>query len=72
MAFLDKRDRNLEKVEWSGEGLLKDSFRNFLKEIRSLIWVSSSGSDFIPTQLNAKPIQPWVKPFLDEHAFEQH
>jgi len=45
IAFLDKRERNWENVEWSGDGLLKDRFRNFLKDNRSLIWFSSSRLD---------------------------
>jgi hypothetical protein len=37
MAALLSRDLKREKVEWSGEGLLKGMPRSFLKESRSLI-----------------------------------
>lgn len=43
---------NLEKVEWSGDGISNGSVKNVLKEMRSLIWLSSSGSegDFYPVE----------------------
>ena len=56
MAFLDSRFLKREKVEWSGDGSLKDNPRNFLKDILSLIWLSSSGSESIFTPLNSKTI----------------
>jgi hypothetical protein len=37
MAVLLSRLRKREKVEWSGEGLLKDRPMNFLKDSLSLI-----------------------------------
>jgi hypothetical protein len=47
MASLESRLRKREKVEWSGDGSLKDSYKNFLKEMRLLIWLSSLGSESI-------------------------
>ena len=42
------RSRKREKVEWSGAGRLNRQARErFCKESRSLIWFSSSGSDWI-------------------------
>jgi hypothetical protein len=41
------RPRKREKVEWSGAGWLKARPRKVLKESWSLIWFSSSGSDWI-------------------------
>jgi len=44
MAFFDSLFLNLEKVEWSGEGISKGSFKNFLKEMRSFYPVKSFDS----------------------------
>ena len=52
MAFFDNLFRNLEKVEWSGDGLSKDNPINFLNDILSFTLLSSSESELIFTQLN--------------------
>lgn len=47
IVFSDNLFLNLENVEWSGDGISKGNPRNFLKDILSLIWVSTSGSEGI-------------------------
>ena len=59
MAALLSRLQKHEKVEWSGEGLLKDRPRNFLNDNLS----------FYPVEFNDH--LTGEKPFLQQQAFEQ-
>jgi len=47
IASFDNLILKRENVEWSGEGLLKESRKNFLKDSRSFIWFSNSGSELM-------------------------
>ena len=48
-AAFDNLLLNREKVEWSGEGLSIEIPKNFLNDILSFIWFSSSESDGMPS-----------------------
>ncbi len=45
---------NFKKVEWSGDASVENNLKNVWKDLRSLIWLSSSGSDLI------KGLKKWL------------
>jgi hypothetical protein len=72
-ASLESRLRKPEKIEWWDDGSLKDSFKNFLKEMRSLIWLSSSESESVlalSCPVECEAYFSGVKPLLQQQAFK--